>query len=272
MRKLNRNKYLKCHFFPSRMIWIISFSPIAKKCFITVLKITFYPSNEKKRRRNWSNYTKRRIPTTSKVSTLSRKMKQLFPAGKPQTSTDSSDSSMCLMPSFFSLRMESKGKGRREQQQQHKKLLAAMLSQDSFDSALHGSVSSVAEEEMEDEDDAMELLGKLASSRHTCPWDRPGSFPTIIYGPLKKRKKKGKDKLTSAKWPPFVRTPIRMFQCPSGPHGAAVWRRQEIYVFLSRGWTAFALVRKRVPIKWITSLDERCSWSRAARCDCCQES
>lgn len=82
--------------------------------------------------------------------------------------------------------MESKGKGRREQQQQHKKLLAAMLSQDSFDSALHGSVSSVAEEEIEDEDDAMELLGKLASSRHTCPWDPPGSFPAIIYVPLKK--------------------------------------------------------------------------------------
>lgn len=60
--------------------------------------------------------------------------------------------------------METKGKGRREQQQHHKKVLAAMLSQDSFDSALHGSVSSVAEEEMEDEDDAMELLGKNSSS------------------------------------------------------------------------------------------------------------
>ncbi|XP_075906565.1 uncharacterized protein C8orf34 homolog isoform X2 [Nelusetta ayraudi] len=64
-----------------------------------------------------------------------------------------------------SLRMESKGKGRREQQQQHKKLLAAMLSQDSFDSALHGSVCSVAEEEMEDEDDAMELLEDLDDLR-----------------------------------------------------------------------------------------------------------
>lgn len=145
--------------------------------------------------------------------------------------------------------MESKGKGRREQQQQHKKLLAAMLSQDSFDSALHGSVCSVTEEEMEDEDDAMELLGKLSSSRHTCPWDPPGSFPAFIYVPLN-----GKDKLTSAKWPPFVRTPIWMFQCPSGPHGAAVWRRQEIFVFLS-----LRLLAKRVPIQWITSLDERCS-------------
>lgn len=37
------------------------------------------------------------------VSTLSRKMKELFPAGKPPTSTDSSDSSICLLPSFFQL-------------------------------------------------------------------------------------------------------------------------------------------------------------------------
>lgn len=35
-----------------------------------------------------------------------------------------------------------------------------MLSQDSFDS-VHSSVPSVTEEEMEDEDDAMELLGNL---------------------------------------------------------------------------------------------------------------
>lgn len=146
-------------------------------------------------------------------------------------------------PLFFSsLRMESKGKGRREQQQQHKKLLAAMLSQDSFDSALHGGVSSVAEEEMEDEDDAMELLGKLSSSRHACPW--PGSYPAIISAPEKKQNI-GKDKLASDKWPPLVRTPIRMFQCPSGPRGAAVWRRQEIHVFLSWVWTAFALVSKK---------------------------
>lgn len=56
--------------------------------------------------------------------------------------------------------METKSKGLREQQQHHKKLLAAMLSQDSFDS-VHSSVPSVTEEEMEDEDDAMELLGNL---------------------------------------------------------------------------------------------------------------
>lgn len=62
--------------------------------------------------------------------------------------------------SLSSLKMETKSKGLREQQQHHKKLLAAMLSQDSFDS-VHSPVPSVAEEEMEDEDDAMELLGNL---------------------------------------------------------------------------------------------------------------
>jgi hypothetical protein len=54
--------------------------------------------------------------------------------------------------------MEGKSKGLKEQQQHHKKLLAAMLSQDSFDSA-HSSAPSITEEEIEDEDDAMELLG-----------------------------------------------------------------------------------------------------------------
>lgn len=56
--------------------------------------------------------------------------------------------------------METKGKGLKEQQQHHKKLLAAMLSQDSFDS-VNSPAPSVAEEEMEEEDDAMELLGNL---------------------------------------------------------------------------------------------------------------
>ncbi|KAG7261672.1 hypothetical protein CRUP_036517 [Coryphaenoides rupestris] len=56
-----------------------------------------------------------------------------------------------------SLKMEGKSKGLKEQQQHHKKLLAAMLSQDSFDSA-HSSAPSITEEEIEDEDDAMELL------------------------------------------------------------------------------------------------------------------
>ncbi|ROK23397.1 hypothetical protein DPX16_16441 [Anabarilius grahami] len=57
-----------------------------------------------------------------------------------------------------SLKMETKGKGLKQQQQNHKKLLAAMLSQDSFDS-MPDSAPSVTEDEMEDEDDAMELLG-----------------------------------------------------------------------------------------------------------------
>ncbi|TMS15976.1 Uncharacterized protein E3U43_013269, partial [Larimichthys crocea] len=63
-----------------------------------------------------------------------------------------------------SLKMETKSKGLREQQQHHKKLLAAMLSQDSFDS-VHSPAPSVAEEEMEDEDDAMELLEDLDDLR-----------------------------------------------------------------------------------------------------------
>lgn len=56
--------------------------------------------------------------------------------------------------------MKTKGKGLREQQQHHKKLLAAMLAQDSFDS-VNSPVAMITEDEMEDEDDAMELLGNL---------------------------------------------------------------------------------------------------------------
>ncbi|KAM9331987.1 uncharacterized protein C8orf34 homolog isoform 2-T2 [Pholidichthys leucotaenia] len=63
-----------------------------------------------------------------------------------------------------SLKMEMKSKGLKEQQQHHKKLLAAMLSQDSFDS-LHSPANSVFEEEIEDEDDAMELLEDLDDLR-----------------------------------------------------------------------------------------------------------
>nr|XP_040023501.1 uncharacterized protein C8orf34 homolog isoform X4 [Gasterosteus aculeatus aculeatus] len=63
-----------------------------------------------------------------------------------------------------SLKMETKSKGLKEQQQHHKKLLAAMLFQDSFDS-LQSPTPSVAEEEMEDEDDAMELLEDLDDLR-----------------------------------------------------------------------------------------------------------
>lgn len=57
-----------------------------------------------------------------------------------------------------SLKMEPKTKGLKHQQQQHKKLLAAMLSQDSFDSA-QSTAPSVTEEDIDNEDDAMELLG-----------------------------------------------------------------------------------------------------------------
>ncbi|XP_070842169.1 uncharacterized protein C8orf34 homolog isoform X3 [Chaetodon trifascialis] len=63
-----------------------------------------------------------------------------------------------------SLKMETKSKGLKEQQQHHKKLLAAMLSQDSFDS-VHSPAPSIVEEEMEDEDDAMELLEDLDDLR-----------------------------------------------------------------------------------------------------------
>uniref|UniRef100_A0AAV2L9M1 Uncharacterized protein n=1 Tax=Knipowitschia caucasica TaxID=637954 RepID=A0AAV2L9M1_KNICA len=63
-----------------------------------------------------------------------------------------------------SLIMEGKNKGLKEQQQQHKKVLASMLSQDSFDS-IHSPAPSLVEEEMEDEDDAMELLEDLDDLR-----------------------------------------------------------------------------------------------------------
>ncbi|XP_066540071.1 uncharacterized protein C8orf34 homolog [Hoplias malabaricus] len=63
-----------------------------------------------------------------------------------------------------SLKMEMKSKGLKQQQQHHKKLLAAMLSQDSLDSVT-SSAPSLTEDEMEDEDDAMELLEDLDDLR-----------------------------------------------------------------------------------------------------------
>ncbi|XP_053714480.1 uncharacterized protein C8orf34 homolog isoform X2 [Synchiropus splendidus] len=66
-----------------------------------------------------------------------------------------------------SLKMETKSKGPKEQQQHHKKLLAAMLSQESLVS-VHSPAPSIAEEEMEDEDDAMELLD-ICSHRCVFP-------------------------------------------------------------------------------------------------------
>ncbi|XP_005995932.1 uncharacterized protein C8orf34 homolog isoform X2 [Latimeria chalumnae] len=63
-----------------------------------------------------------------------------------------------------SLKMETKSKGLKQQQQQHKKLLAAMLSQDSFDS-VHSAAASLTEDDIDDEDDAMELLEDLDDLR-----------------------------------------------------------------------------------------------------------
>ncbi|XP_039768435.1 uncharacterized protein C8orf34 homolog [Ornithorhynchus anatinus] len=63
-----------------------------------------------------------------------------------------------------SLKMEPKSKGLKHQQQQHKKLLAAMLSQDSFDS-VHSPTPSVTEDDIDNEDDAMELLEDLDDLR-----------------------------------------------------------------------------------------------------------
>ncbi|XP_066576913.1 uncharacterized protein C8orf34 homolog isoform X2 [Amia ocellicauda] len=63
-----------------------------------------------------------------------------------------------------SLKMEPKSKGLKQQQQHHKKLLAAMLSQDSFES-VPSSAPSVTEEEIDHEDDAMELLEDLDDLR-----------------------------------------------------------------------------------------------------------
>uniref|UniRef100_A0A3Q3NLE5 Chromosome 8 open reading frame 34 n=1 Tax=Mastacembelus armatus TaxID=205130 RepID=A0A3Q3NLE5_9TELE len=74
-----------------------------------------------------------------------------------------------------SLKMETKSKGLKEQQRHHKKLLAAMLSQDSFDS-VHSPAPSVTEEEMEDEDDAMELLGYRGTVYQTADLKRSTGF------------------------------------------------------------------------------------------------
>ncbi|XP_053517094.1 uncharacterized protein C8orf34 homolog [Artibeus jamaicensis] len=63
-----------------------------------------------------------------------------------------------------SLKVEPKTKGLKQQQQQHKRLLAAMLSQDSFES-IHSPTPSVTEEDIDNEDDAMELLEDLDDLR-----------------------------------------------------------------------------------------------------------
>uniref|UniRef100_A0A4W4ENE1 Uncharacterized protein n=1 Tax=Electrophorus electricus TaxID=8005 RepID=A0A4W4ENE1_ELEEL len=63
-----------------------------------------------------------------------------------------------------SLKMEVQTQGLKHQQLNHKKLLAAMLSQDSFDS-VPSPAPSATEDEMEDDDDAMELLEDLDDLR-----------------------------------------------------------------------------------------------------------
>ncbi|XP_057646518.1 uncharacterized protein C8orf34 homolog isoform X2 [Chionomys nivalis] len=74
---------------------------------------------------------------------------------------ESEESSPCPTGS---LKMEPKTKGLKQQQQQHKKLLAAMLSQDSFES-VHSPTPSVIEDDIDNEDDAMELLEDLDDLR-----------------------------------------------------------------------------------------------------------
>ncbi|CAM4722326.1 unnamed protein product [Leuciscus chuanchicus] len=81
-----------------------------------------------------------------------------------------------------SLKMETKGKGLKQQQQNHKKLLAAMLSQDSFDST-PDSAPSVTEDEMEDEDDAMELLGPLPAVTETLTAAEDLQTASQVTGP-----------------------------------------------------------------------------------------
>ncbi|XP_028625919.1 uncharacterized protein C8orf34 homolog isoform X4 [Grammomys surdaster] len=78
----------------------------------------------------------------------------------PRSKNDSWESEDSSSSLAGSLKMEPKTKGLKQQQQQHKKLLAAMLSQDSFES-IHSPTPSVIEEDIDNEDDAMELLGNF---------------------------------------------------------------------------------------------------------------
>lgn len=92
-----------------------------------------------------------------------------------------------------SLKMEPKTKGLKQQQQQHKRLLAAMLSQDSFDSA-QSTAASVTEEDIDNEDDAMELLGNcnrlpvfsgrffISGSSNTSVWPSTDQTETAACG------------------------------------------------------------------------------------------
>ncbi|XP_063144238.1 uncharacterized protein C8orf34 homolog isoform X7 [Rattus norvegicus] len=82
----------------------------------------------------------------------------------PRSKNDSWESEDSSSSPAGSLKMEPKTKGLKQQQQQHKKLLAAMLSQDSFES-IHSPTPSVIEEDIDNEDDAMELLEDLDDLR-----------------------------------------------------------------------------------------------------------
>ncbi|XP_069846992.1 uncharacterized protein C8orf34 homolog isoform X12 [Dipodomys merriami] len=82
----------------------------------------------------------------------------------PRSKNDQWESEESSCSPAGSLKMEPKTKGLKQQQQQHKKLLAAMLSQDSFES-IHSPTPSVTEEDIDNEDDAMELLEDLDDLR-----------------------------------------------------------------------------------------------------------
>ncbi|XP_078541756.1 uncharacterized protein C8orf34 homolog [Lissotriton helveticus] len=89
---------------------------------------------------------------------------EMLQAPIPRNKTEQWDSEESGSSPSGSLKMEPKNKGLKQQQQQHKKLLAAMLSQDSFDS-VHSTAASVTEEDIDNEDDAMELLEDLDDLR-----------------------------------------------------------------------------------------------------------
>ncbi|XP_045142265.1 uncharacterized protein C8orf34 homolog [Echinops telfairi] len=82
----------------------------------------------------------------------------------PRSQTERWESEPSSSGPAGSLKMEPKTKGLKQQQQQHKKLLAAMLSQDSFE-FIHSPTPSVTEEDIDNEDDAMELLEDLDDLR-----------------------------------------------------------------------------------------------------------
>ncbi|XP_039610549.1 uncharacterized protein C8orf34 homolog isoform X1 [Polypterus senegalus] len=82
----------------------------------------------------------------------------------PRNKSEQWETEECNNSPAGSVKMEPKSKGLKQQQQHHKKLLAAMLSQDSFDSVL-SNTPSMNEDDIDDEDDAMELLEDLDDLR-----------------------------------------------------------------------------------------------------------